>query len=135
MGLICESDISAITALYDAFGLSAKEALVVILLARGGVIYSYRVRDVYCDQPERTSPIEARSAIKRIRKKTRHAFKIRSIYGIGYELTPQSLKTVRQIVKGNRHGNDIGTEGSRGSIAQGRLRYPSPADAGHSQGR
>lgn len=94
------SDIPMVTALYDTYGLTAKEALVVLLMVRGGIALRERIRDVYCDYPT-TPPVEARSAIKRIRKKVRPHITIRTHYGIGYELTPESRKRVQQIIRRN----------------------------------
>jgi hypothetical protein len=95
--MIAQADIPAVTALYDKFGLTAKEALVVLLLARNQIVNPVRIRDVYCDHPD-TTPIEARSAVKRIRAKTKPVIRIRTHYGIGYELEPDSRKQVRQII-------------------------------------
>lgn len=94
-----EPDIPAVVALHDRFGLTAKEALVVLLLARSrGIVEPIRIRDVYADSP-RTPPIEARSAIKRIRKKVGEAVKIKSHYGMGYALEAESSTFVRNIMK------------------------------------
>ena len=98
--MIHEQDIPAVVALHDTFDLTAKEALVIVLLARGGIVDSTRIRDVYCDYPERTNPIEARSAVKRIRRKVGAAIRIRSVYGQGYEIVPESLGMVKQLLKG-----------------------------------
>jgi hypothetical protein len=92
-------DIPAVIALHDTFGLTAKEALVVVLLARGGIVEPTRIRDVYCDYPH-TTPIEARSAIKRIRKKTKPILCIRTYYGMGYDMEPSSCIRVRNLVRG-----------------------------------
>lgn len=97
MHAILPSDIPAVTALYDTYGLTAKEALVVLLMARGGIVLRERITDVYCDYPT-TLPVEARSAIKRIRKKVRPHITISTHYGIGYELTKESRKRVQQII-------------------------------------
>jgi hypothetical protein len=98
--MIPPSDIPAITALHDEYGLTAKEALVVLLLYQGGIILRERIRDVYCDYPT-TTPVEARSAIKRIRAKVRPHITICTHYGIGYEMTPEARKTVQKIIKGS----------------------------------
>jgi hypothetical protein len=100
--MIHEQDIPAVVALHDQFRLTAKEALVVLLLARGGIVDTYRIRDVYCDYPERTRPIEARSAIKRIRKKAGAALKFKAHYGEGYELEEESRKRVKALMKETR---------------------------------
>ena len=97
--MIPASEIPAITALHDAYGLTAKEALVVLLLARArGVVEPSRIRDIYCDYPDRTDPIEARSAIKRIRRKAGDALRITSYYGIGYAIEEDSLVAVRDVL-------------------------------------
>jgi DNA-binding response OmpR family regulator len=95
--MIPTSDIPAVTALHDAFDLTAKEALVLLLLSRRSVVESHQIRDIYCDHPERTSPIEARSAVKRIRRKVGKAIRIQSVYGVGYELEEDSRKRVRDV--------------------------------------
>jgi DNA-binding response OmpR family regulator len=101
-----QHDIPAVTALHDALGLTAKEAEVLVLLARGGIVENHRICEIYCDNPH-TNPIEARSAVKRIRKKIRASDSYRTIaitshYGIGYELEPESIIMVRAIVRGGR---------------------------------
>jgi hypothetical protein len=99
--MIHEQDIPAVVALHDTFHLTAKEALVVVLLARGGIVGTTRIRDVYCDQPD-TNPIEARSAIKRIRQKVGGVLKFKAHYGEGYSLEPESKKRVREMMKETR---------------------------------
>jgi DNA-binding response OmpR family regulator len=99
--MIHEQDIPAVVALHDQFRLTAKEALVVLLLARGGVVDTYRIRDVYADSPM-TPAIEARSAVKRIRKKVGQAIRIRAHYGEGYSLEDESRKRVREMMKETR---------------------------------
>lgn len=96
--MVHEQDIPAVVQLHDRFQLTAKEAQVVLLLARGGIVEPTRIRDVYADSP-RTNPIEARSAVKRIRKKVAGAIRIRSHYGMGYELEPESKNWVKQMMK------------------------------------
>lgn len=97
--MIHEQDINAVVALHDRFHLTAKEALVVVLLARGGVVASDRICSVYCDYPEVTRPIEARSAVKRIRKKAGQVIRIKTHYGEGYSLEPESKARVKALLK------------------------------------
>lgn len=93
-----DREIAAITALHDAFGLTAKEAQVLIQLAGGSILPHVRIRDIYCDNPD-TNPVEARSCIKRIRIKLRGTdITIKSHYGIGYGLEWESMKAVRQVI-------------------------------------
>lgn len=96
-----EREIAQITILHDAFGMTAREAQALIQMASGGIVPHARIRDIYCDNPE-TREIEARSCIKRIRGKLRGTgITIRNHYGIGYGLTPESLKAVRCLISGN----------------------------------
>lgn len=101
MGMIPEDDLFAITVLHDAYGLSAKEAQVLILLARGRIVENEQITSVYCDTPH-ANPIEARSAIKRIRRKVSSKIQITSHYGVGYELADASRKQVRAILQQGR---------------------------------
>jgi hypothetical protein len=103
--MIAEQDIAAVTALHDAYGLTAREALVLVLLSRGGIVDATRIRDTYSRKPD-TPAIEARSAIKRIRQKVGTAVKIRSVYGMGYELELNSRNRVRQVMKKNHFGQN-----------------------------
>jgi len=96
--MIPEQDIDVVTALHDAYGLTAREALVLVLLSRGGIVEATRIRDTYSRKPE-TPAIEARSAIKRIRQKVGAAVRIRSIYGLGYELDSDSRQRVRLLMR------------------------------------
>jgi hypothetical protein len=114
--MIPPSDIPAITALHDEYGLTAKEALVVLLLYQGGIILRERIRDVYCDYPT-TTPVEARSAIKRIRAKVRPHITICTHYGIGYEMTPEARKTVQKIIR--RHHDPVPNHHSGAQDASG----------------
>lgn len=114
--MILAADIPTITALHDEYGLTAKEALVVLLLYRGGLIEGRQIRDVYCDNPA-TNPIEARSAIKRIRKKVGNSIKITTHYAMGYEMTPEGRRTVQKLTKGSWKNGD--EEAERRSGADG----------------
>lgn len=90
-------EIAAVTAFHDSFGLTAKEALVLLQMARGGIVEHRRIVGIYCDRPD-TAEIEARSCIKRIRAKLRGTkLSITSHYGLGYELTAESARKLRQI--------------------------------------
>jgi hypothetical protein len=96
--MIPQQDIDVVTALHDAYGLTAREALVLALLSRGGIVEATRIRDTYSRKPE-TPAIEARSAIKRIRQKVGAAVRIRSVYGMGYELDSDSRQRVRILMR------------------------------------
>lgn len=67
------------------------------LLARGGVVTFAEIRDVYCNRPN-TDPIEARSFVKRVRAKL-IGLEIITHYAYGYELGPDSLEAVRDVMK------------------------------------
>jgi DNA-binding response OmpR family regulator len=98
MTMIYSVDIPAVTALHDAFGLTAKEALVLLALAKGRILEHRRICQIYCDNPNQNE-IEARSCIKRIRIKLRGTkINIRSHYGVGYQLSPGSAQAVRDIM-------------------------------------
>lgn len=100
--MMTAAEIAAITVLHDTFGLTAKEALVLLQLARGGIVEHSKICSIYCDNP-RTKEIEARSAVKRIRMKLAHTrIRIVSHYGVGYELAPEGIKIVRQLLQGNQ---------------------------------
>lgn len=87
----------SVVALRDRFGLTIAEAAALALLARGGVVETARIRDVYCDKPE-TDAIEARQFVKRVRKKA-PAIKIITHYAEGYELAAESVRAVRQAMR------------------------------------
>lgn len=86
-----------IVALRDAFRITIAEASGLALMARGGVVPPAAIRDVYCDRPD-TDPIEARQMVKRIRKKA-PAIRIITHWGEGYELAPETMTTVRQVMR------------------------------------
>jgi hypothetical protein len=97
--MIPESDIPAVVALHDTYGITAKEALTLLLFLRGTPVAPEIIRDVYCDST-RAKPEEARNWAKRVRNKSRGAIRIRHERGMGYELMPETLAQVRAIVRG-----------------------------------
>lgn len=98
--MISPSDIPAVMALRDAYGLTVGEARAVLLMSTSGTAAHASIRDVYCDKPD-TDPIEARQCIKRIRAK-RTGLQILTCYGIGYQLADPSLIEVRSIIAKGR---------------------------------
>jgi len=96
--MIPEPDIPAVVALHDTYGITAREALVLLLFLRRAHVEAEQIRDVYCDST-RAKPEEARNWAKRVRIKSRGAVKIRHERGMGYELMPDTLAQVRAIVK------------------------------------
>jgi hypothetical protein len=96
--MIPEPDIPAVVALHDTYGITAKEALTLLLFLRGTPVAPETIRDVYCDST-RAKAEEARNWAKRVRTKSRGAIKIRHERGMGYELAPETLRQVRAIVK------------------------------------
>lgn len=94
--MIPAAEIPAVVALHDAFGVTAREARALALLARGGVVTFDRIRDVYCRRPD-ADPWEVRHFRKRVRMKV-PGMHIQNAYGIGYELGAESLAAVRAVL-------------------------------------
>lgn len=102
----------AVVALRDQFRITIAEASALALLARGGIVEPARIRDVYCDSPE-TPVIEARQFVKRVRKKA-PVIRIITHYAIGYELDPQSVRAVRQVMQSAEHNSRGGAGEAQG---------------------
>ncbi len=95
--MIPAAEIPAVTALHDAYGVTAREARALALLARGGVVPLENIREVYCESPY-AGPEEARHFFKRIKRRA-PALSIINHRGVGYELGAESLAAVRAVLQ------------------------------------
>lgn len=95
--MIPESEIPAITVLHDRFGVTAREARALLLLARGGTVPYDVIRGVYCRKAT-THPWELRQFRKRVKIKA-PGIRILNNYGMGYELAHDSLQRVREALE------------------------------------
>lgn len=82
--------------LRDVYRLTIAEATGLARLARGGIVPSEDLRDIYCDSPD-APPEQARQMMKWIRRKI-IGIEIRTHYGIGYELHGDSLRVIRSVM-------------------------------------
>lgn len=94
--MIPASEIPAITALHDAFGVTAREARALALLARGGTVPYEVLREVYCRKAD-AHPYQVRHLRKKIHAKV-PGIRILNNYGLGYELSRDSLVAVRDVL-------------------------------------
>ncbi|MEN6302289.1 MAG: hypothetical protein ABFD96_06150 [Armatimonadia bacterium] len=95
--MIPESEIPAVTVLHDRFGVTAREARALLLLARGGTVPYDVIRDVYCRKAD-AHPYQVRHFRKKLKIKA-PGIRILNNYGLGYELAHDSLQRVREALE------------------------------------
>lgn len=96
--LLRDLDSARIKAVMDAYGITVVQARTLIALARGGVLTRDIAVGLELNRVRDADPRSLDSCVKRLRQALPW-LKIKSLYGLGYELEPEALKAVRQVIQ------------------------------------
>jgi hypothetical protein len=97
IAMLRDHDTAQVKAIRSAFNCTTQQARTIIAMSRG-ILTRQQALDMDIPRTEDASLLSLDSCIKRIRKRF-PSLKIRSHYGIGYELDPESRNAVRHILK------------------------------------
>lgn len=97
VAMLRDVDGEQVKAVRLAFDCTTQQACTLIAMARGGILTRQQALDMELHRTEDAGLLSLDSCIKRIRKRI-PSIKIKSHYGIGYELEPESRKAVRDIL-------------------------------------